>query len=54
MAVDHHREREAWKAANLAIARARVASLLPMSMPPEVVRALLEAVEGLCGVGRQG
>lgn len=56
MAVDHHpeTERDAWKAAGLVIARARVSSLLPSSMPSEVVRAVLQAVERLCGADRQG
>lgn len=41
------RDSEAWAMAGLAIARARVASLLPASMSPGVVRAFLEALEGL-------
>lgn len=40
--------------ASLAIARARVAALLPVSVPPATVCAFLRAVEGLHAAGWSG
>lgn len=45
---------DAWAMAGLAIARARVAVLLPASMSPAAIHVFLEAVEGLRAAPQTG